>query len=296
MAYRCLTDAMAEQFVRDGYIHLPAALDRDFADAQVNRAFAALGYDRQDPSTWVEPRLHLPARTHWPVAEIAPRARDAIADLLGGDEERFHEPKWADAFIFNFHLGQEQPEHPPSIERGGWHKDGDFFRHFLDSPEQALLVFVCWTDVVPRGGPTYIAPESVGVVARDLAAHPEGYRPEQMPIRTRWMPQCSRFVAATARAGDVYLLHPFMLHSASANAIRAPRVISNPPVSLKQPMRFDRERAADHSLVERAVLRALGVERLAFSPTAERQRIVPERIRRQEELARRLDAAEQRRT
>ena len=42
-------------------------------------------------------------------------------------------------------------------------------------------------------------------------------------------------------------------------------------------MKFDRDDPADHSLVERAVLRALGVDRLAFRPSALRERVVPER-------------------
>jgi len=42
-------------------------------------------------------------------------------------------------------------------------------------------------------------------------------------------------------------------------------------------MDFNRNHLADHSLVERAVLRALGVDRLTFRPTAPRERVVPER-------------------
>ena len=46
-------------------------------------------------------------------------------------------------------------------------------------------------------------------------------------------------------------------------------------------MRFDREQAGGYSLVERAVLNKLGLERLSFTPTAPRERIVPEREGRQ---------------
>jgi hypothetical protein len=41
----------------------------------------------------------------------------------------------------------------------------DFFRHFLDSPEQALLTLVLWTDMLPKGGGTFVAADSVPVVA-----------------------------------------------------------------------------------------------------------------------------------
>jgi hypothetical protein len=50
-------------------------------------------------------------------------------------------------------------------------------------------------------------------------------------------------------------------------------------------MRFDRADAAEHSLVERAVLRALGVERFAFRPAREREDVVPERVRIQQRMA-----------
>jgi hypothetical protein len=40
-----------------------------------------------------------------------------------------------------------------------------------------------------------------------------------------------------------------MLHSASKNLLRIPRVITNPPVSLKEPFCFDREDPKDYSLV-----------------------------------------------
>ena len=59
-------------------------------------------------------------------------------------------PGWSDGFIINFGLGADQPWQPPSPEVSGWHKDGDFFRHFLDSPEQGLLTIVVWSDIYPK--------------------------------------------------------------------------------------------------------------------------------------------------
>jgi len=43
------------------------------------------------------------------------------------------------------------------------------------------------------------------------------------------------FFEATGQVGDVYLLHSFMLHSASKNLLRNHRIITNSPVSLKEP-------------------------------------------------------------
>jgi hypothetical protein len=64
-------------------------------------------------------------------------------------------------------------------------------------------------------------------------------------------------------------------------------------------MNFDRPHQDDFSLVERAVLRGLGVGRLDFAPTAPREDVVPERVRRQQARATAEDvrlAATKRRT
>lgn len=55
-----------------------------------------------------------------------------------------------------------------------------------------------------------------------------------------------------------------MLHSASRNHTRAPRIITNPPVSLKEPFNFNRENPEDYSIVEKKTLKELGVDKLDF--------------------------------
>ena len=52
----------------------------------------------------------------------------------------------------------------------GWHNDGDFFVHFLDSPEQGLLVIPLWSDVVERGGGTVICCDGIAHIARHLVS------------------------------------------------------------------------------------------------------------------------------
>jgi hypothetical protein len=93
--------------------------------------------------------------------------------------------------------------------------------------------------------------------------------------------QCTSFVETTGGLGDVVL----MLHAVSQNHRGTARFITNPPIALKEPMDFDRADPGEHSPVERAVLRALGVDRLDFRPTAAREDVVPERVRRQERMA-----------
>lgn len=66
-------------------------------------------------------------------------------------------------------------------------------------------------------------------------------------------------------------MHPFMLHASSQNTLRKPRFMSNPPVVLKEPMNLNRDNPEDFSLLERATLHYLGLERLDFRPTAPRE-------------------------
>jgi hypothetical protein len=95
----------------------------------------------------------------------------------------------------------------------------------------------------------------------------------------------SAFVEATGQVGDVYLLHPLMLHTASNNALRKVRVITNPPVSIQEPFVFDRPDGG-YSVVERKTLKALDKEQglKGWKIRGERQQLVPERMRVQEAM------------
>ena len=150
-----------------------------------------------------------------------------------------------------------------SPDTAHWHKDGSFFCHFLDSPEQALLVVLQWTDTPPKSGGTFVACDSFRHVARYLADHPEGVDPGACNFLIN---QCQDFIELTGQTGDLTLLHPFTLHASSPNHSGRPRFMTNPPVALKEPLNFNRENPADFSLVERGVLQALGVNRYDVPP------------------------------
>jgi hypothetical protein len=79
-------------------------------------------------------------------------------------------------------------------------------------------------------------------------------------------------------------MHPLMLHSASKNHLRIPRVITNPPVAVKQPFIFSRENEDDYSLVEKKTLKALGKSNFDFKLTTERRNIVPARVAIQKQM------------
>ena len=280
-----LTTEQVNQFLDRGYVTMPGCFSRDMARGYADQVFTRLGYDPADPGTWRERWVPMPSLNYFDVPEFAPRAWAAICEIMGGADRIVTPYRWSDGFIANLGVGDDEEWEPPSAKAHGWHIDGDFFRHFLDSPEQALLTLVIWSDIDTRGGGTFLAADSVPVVTRYLAGHPEGVVPREIPFQ-ELVKQCHDFVEFTGKIGDVVLLHPFILHASSQNHSGRLRLMVNPPVHLREPMQFDRPDGS-YSLVERAVLKALGADRYPFAPTAPRERIIPERERIQREAAKR---------
>ena len=278
--FNVLTDSQAQQFIDSGYVAVEDCFDSHLARDWIDFAYDRLGCSPADPSSWPEPRVHTPSMPEVDVREFAPHAFGAICDILGGEERVKLPLTWRDSFIINFNVGEGEPWEAPSPDVSGWHKDGDWFKHFLDSPEQGLLTVIIWQDIAPKSGGTFVATDSIAPIARYLLDHPEGLTPKEARFGGL-IDRCSAFQELTGRTGDVVLIHPYTLHAASRNPSGIPRFITNPAVSLNEPMRFNREGADNHSLVEQAVLRALGVDSIDFRPSAPRERITPERVARQ---------------
>ena len=156
-----------------------------------------------------------------------------------------------------------------------------------------------------------VAPDGIEHVAKFLAANPAGVMGGKEGVANfdfrGLINKCEMFHEMTGEIGDVGLLrrfrpiqnstehstehmtfakvvliHPLMLHSASHNNTRVPRIITNPPVSLKEPFVFKRENVDDYSLVELKTIKALGAtpeQGYDFTITAPRERVVPERMK-----------------
>lgn len=298
-----LTQEQKDFFLANGYLKLTNCFTQEQADDVNEGVWTRLGMSPTDKSTWTKERTNMPSHRSFDCATFAPRAWQAMCELCGGEDRVNPECRyWRDSLIVNLGTAEGEGKPTPPQELAGWHVDGDFFVHYLDSPEQALLVIPLFTDVVPEGGGTVICPPAIEKVARHLAAHPEGVSPRMVPRahpdfpRERnyeWYADIARgcaddeFVEATGSVGDVYLLHPLMMHSATSNARRAVRIITNPPVSILEPFRFDRE-DGNYSLVERKTMEAVGgADKLkGWKITQPREGIVPERVRIQEAMKR----------
>ena len=223
-------------------------------------AYERLGYDPRDRRTWKEAKCSLPATRSEALSALAPRALEAVCELAGGEERLLGgrpTQSWSDSFIIQFPRGGAEIP----LADMNWHLDGEP-PYFLDNP-MGLVTYVLWSDLKPKGGGTFIVPDSIGHVARFLAGHPEGIRREALPTR-RLFESCKEFVELTGKTGDVVLVHPFMLHSESPNIAGAPRFFTARVVELNERLNLNREKKSEFSLVETAILNALGVKRLDF--------------------------------
>lgn len=264
---------VCEEFINTYMVHLKAAIPRQLCEEWVGDYFARTGINEADKSTFPKEANRFSRRTRSiPVAEASPVTWQVICELLGGEDKIDERTRYfSDNFNLNINRGADEPWKAPSAQSPGWHKDGWFFRHFLDSPEQALLCLVIWRDIQPQSGGTFFAADSVPVVCRELLAHPEGLPHTYRHSFGQLIQQCSDFQELTAGTGDVVILHPFMLHAPSQNPSGRIRFMNNKVVSLCSPMQFNRTDGA-YTALEASILRALGVDALNFATTGERKR------------------------
>jgi hypothetical protein len=187
-AFKHLTPEQVDSFMKHGFLRIPNAFTKEQADDWSKDVWTRLGFNPNDSSTWTRERTNMPQHRLIKVKDIAPKAWNAICELAGG-EDRVTEKSswWSDSFIVN--LGSPDTEgtavNPKELDN--WHVDGDFFGwhhillfvriltvrkvHFLDSPEQGLLVIPCWSDVHASGGATWICDQGPKLIGQWLV-HP----------------------------------------------------------------------------------------------------------------------------
>lgn len=288
-----LTPDDINQWMKYGYVVIKNAFTKEQAEEQMKDIWTRLGYDPNDKSTWAMDRVNMPGHKYTPCSTFAPKVWQAICDLTGG-AERIDEnnlPSFGDGFICNFGKDEYVGKDFSPKELDNWHVDGDFFTHYLDSPEQGMLMIPMYTDIKPGGGGTIICPDGMEIIAKHLAAHPEGVTPRMVPRgqssnhkdlewfieKVQQFPD-EAFHEMTGNTGDVVLMHPLMLHSASKNTLRLPRVITNPTFRMKDPFRFSRNHTEEYSLIELKTLSLLGVDRFDYNITGNREYLNPTRI------------------
>jgi hypothetical protein len=243
-----------EQFIESGYAIVRQAFPAELAAEIRALVWKEINLDPDDRSTWKQPTVHLKKfLTGMPFEAVyTPRLRAAIDEVLGA--ERWILPNRSGWWPIRFPGFDSPPWRPPQT---GWHIDGNQFHHHINSPDQGFLGILIFSDIESGDGGTAISVGSHKITARILTeAEPAGLEAGELSKRVVARPR-GEVVEITGSPGDVALLHPFMLHSASANTGGRVRIITNKCITLKEPMNLDRADASQYSPVELAIVRAL---------------------------------------
>lgn len=222
------------------------------------------GIVQDDPATWTKPALSITDTFGTRLGEEAfqavwtPRLLAALDQLLG--KGNWNRPAALGWWHVSFPGFESAPWQPP---RNGWHLDGAHFHHHLNSPDQGLLPLFLFSDVNPTDGGTAVSLGSHKECARVLAqAEPDGVQIHDLARRVLAQPGVldePRLLEMTGRAGDVALVHPFMLHARSPKIGGEVRFMCNPCISLKAPLNLE----APQTALERSIARALEAQPLA---------------------------------
>ncbi|WP_221762755.1 phytanoyl-CoA dioxygenase family protein [Nonomuraea sp. WAC 01424] len=256
-----LTADQIEQFVTDGFVHLPAAFPRSVADECRAFLWRETGLDPNDPTRWTQPVIRLGGYGGKPFQQVAntPRLHNAFDQLVGPG--RWTAPRGLGTFPIRF-------PHADDPGDAGWHMDASYtpegeqgFWLNLRSCGRALLMLFLFSDIDTDDAPTRIKVGSHLDVPPFLA--PAGERGMNMFDLCKIMDAAGKLdspdrpsALATGQAGDVYLCHPFLIHGAQPHRGAVPRFIAQPPLLPTAPLDLEHGDGT-HSPVERAVLLGL---------------------------------------
>ncbi|MFF7940795.1 phytanoyl-CoA dioxygenase family protein [Nocardia gamkensis] len=239
---RVLDSAAVERFVTDGFVKIEGAFDRETGKRCAGELWEQIGLRADDPSSWTEPLIWVSGMSSPPFTAVA--GTDALVsayDALVGPG------RWRPRLgMGTFPLRFPSTEPP---QAAGWHVEASFagddggLRLSLRSRGRALLMLFLFSDVGVDDAPTLIRVGSHLAVPPFLAdAGPEG---------RAWMDVCAdvvlatedhSVVAATGRIGDVFLCHPFLVHTAQAHRGRVPRFMAQPPLEPTGELELDGDR------------------------------------------------------
>ncbi|TQK31834.1 phytanoyl-CoA dioxygenase family protein [Arthrobacter sp. SLBN-53] len=242
-----------DRFIADGFVKIESAFDRELGLRCQQQLWQTIGLNPADPSTWTESLVRVAgmATPEFTAAANTDALHAAYNALVGPG--RWRPRLGLGTFPLRF------PSTEPARD-AGWHVEASFYaedgmRLSLRSRGRALLMLFLFSDVGPDDAPTMIRVGSHLAVPTVLAHH----GPDGAP----WMSVCEHVVPATAdcsvvkatgRIGDVYLCHPFLVHTGTAHRGNVPRFMAQPP--LEPTGELDLE-ADEPSPVARAVLQGL---------------------------------------
>ncbi|MGA5305760.1 phytanoyl-CoA dioxygenase family protein [Nucisporomicrobium flavum] len=221
-------------FVRDGYTVVRGAFDAATAAACRDRIWDELaehGVRRDDRGTWQRPaiRINTPAGPSFQAAAASPSLSAAYDELIGPG-------RWN----ANPDVGGTVPVRFPSEAypgEVGWHIDGSWWGGSdwwanVRSRDRGLLALFLFSDVGPDDAPTKLILGSHRYAAAALATKGEAGMPGgDIALLLRESTFCRTTAEATGAAGDVYLCHPFVVHTATwPHRGSEPRMMAQPAI------------------------------------------------------------------
>ena len=265
-----LTETQKQEFSEAGFTSLPGALPPELVNRMSDRIWKTLenrkGFMRHEPKTWVPGGVRgIGDINKDPIFRPfgSPQLFSCIDDLLGEGKWKqpsswgqilvtFPAPQWSWNSLF-----QDQVE----VDKITWHTDYPF-----NTPVDQLAgvqVFCLLGDLSTGGGGTLVASGSHRLVANFVCEQPIEALQKMKRVRlaliesSPWLQSVSDAISVprpeewfseqqsvengiplavhelTGKAGDVYLTHPWLLHSMSPNCNATPRIMCTQRIYLE---------------------------------------------------------------
>jgi hypothetical protein len=249
-----------EGFIRDGYVAIRGAFDPETAAGcrqAIWDSLAQQGIRQDDPATWpVCAELDCPEGGPFVTAGTSPLLTAAYDELIGPGRwtrragvggavvVRFPSEEWANT---GYHIEGSYSENP----RGPYQVN-------VRSRARGLLALFLFSDIGPDDAPTRLVSGSHLGIPEFLLPYGEA-GVEADAVSGLWRQSLlTRPVAhATGQAGDVYLCHPFIVHTGTwPHRGVTPRMIAQPAVHVRDGFALD---GSDMSPVARAIVAGLAL-------------------------------------
>jgi hypothetical protein len=262
-----------DAFVRDGYVAVRGAVDAGTAAACRELIWTAMerrGVHRDEPGSWpplVEGMDDL-AGEPFVAAYLASALTAAYDELIGPGrwERSVCSADIGKAVVVRFPAEGERANAGYHIEGSYAPPDGGPGAGWVNirSRARGLLALFLFTDAGRHDAPTRLLCGSHLAVPQFLTPYGEAGTDSDADF---WRPStlCMTAAHATGKAGDVFLCHPFMVHTATwPHRGAGPRMIAQPAVNAPDGFVLD---GSDPSPVARAIVKGLAMADLDRADT-----------------------------